>query len=202
MNNIRIDGKGIIGQGEYDTVVIDGMAQCDGDLKVENLKVDGKFKCRGRLTAGTISCDGMAEIEADLFAKKLLVDGMLNVRNGANLEAEEIICDGSLHAEGQISADRIEADGFVSAKEIVGDQITIHSHNSRLAKLLMKMSSQADLIEATRIQLRGVTAKTVNGCDVVIGPNCKIDRLDCSGTLSIDETAQVGVITGNGTQNA
>ena len=49
-------------------------------------------------------------------------------------------------------------------------------------------------------ELRGVTAGTVNGQDVRIGPYCRIGNLDCNGTLYVDPKAEVKNLTGNYTQ--
>jgi hypothetical protein len=64
------------------------------------------------------------------------------------------------------------------------------------------MKSDVKLIEATTIDLSGVSAETVNGKDIIIGPNCKIDHIDCSGTLSIDRSSSVGNITGDYTKRS
>jgi hypothetical protein len=86
---------------------------------------------------------------------------------------------------------------------VVGDSVTIHSRLNVIAKLInsfTKKYSTVNLIEATRIELKGVIAGTVNGSDITIGPKCQIERVDCNGTLYIDPEAQVGQITGNYTK--
>lgn len=200
MNDIRINGKGTFAGGEYETVIVNGIAQCDGDLKARVVNVDGKFKNAGRLTAGTLDCDGMAEIQSDISAQNINVDGYLTVSDGTKIEAEKIECDGSIHVKGQISADEVQVDGYIRAREIVGDRVVIKSGINRLAKLIFKDTSEIELIEATTLDLRGVTVQTVNGRDINIGPGCKIENLDCSGTLKIDSGSTVANITGNYTQ--
>ena len=201
MNDIRIDGKGTIAGGEYGAIKVNGFAQSEGDVRAASVDVDGTMNCRGSLTADLLDCDGAMKIEADLRVKKMMVDGMLRVTSGREIEAEELFCDGSLHIDGQISADKMVVNGLIRAREIVGDQITISSSVGRLARLFIHNGSKADLIEATTIRLSGVTAKAVNGQDIVVGPFCEIDSLDCSGTLSVDPTATSQRATGSFVRN-
>lgn len=229
MNDIRINGKGNFSSGSYDTVVINGAAQCDGGftavsvktngsfkcmgeietgllsvngavrtegcIQAERVKVDGRLKCTGDLRAQEIDCDGSAEVRGSVSAKTMDVDGIINITG--NLEAAEVKCDGSIRCGGQISADLLEANGFINAEEVVGERIVIHSQMSGLVLLFPSLTSKADLIEATSIELKGVKARVINGHDIVIGPGCTIEALDCSGTLSIDPMSQVNSITGS-----
>ena len=54
----------------------------------------------------------------------------------------------------------------------------------------------ATLIEATTIRLEDVCAGVVSGEHVTIGPNCRIDRLDCTGDFTIDPSSTVRLLNG------
>lgn len=103
---------------------------------------------------------------------------------------------------GEISADKINAEGCIDADEIVGDNIRIlsHWHTPRLLNFINRFTSKVRVIEATTIELSGVKAETVNGRDIKIGPDCKIENIDCSGTLSVDSGSIVHNITGQYTR--
>ena len=209
-----IDGVGeCAGDLEVEALRVDGTFKCGGAIAARRpecggagerkdkpdtgiIKVNGSFKCRGAATAKEFECDGSARVDGDLHTGRLLVDGLLTMANGAKLEADEVICDGSISMDGQICADAVWADGLIRAREIVGDRIIIKSRLNALAKFFTKGGSKVDLIEATYIELCGVTAETVNGSQIVIGPKCQIENLDCNGTLSIDPTSIVKNITG------
>ncbi|CAK7062508.1 MAG: hypothetical protein DELT_03094 [Desulfovibrio sp.] len=193
MQDFSFDGKGTMNGGEYSTIIIDGIAECTGDLKAEHLDIDGIFKCAGAVDAGIVECDGVAEFGAGVSAKKVIADGVVKLKR---LEADEIDCDGYIKAEGEVSADTMQVDGCIHAKEIVGDNIDINSRSGKISGFLTRKTSAIDLIEATTVRLRGVTAQTVSGKDITIGPHCKIKTVDCSGTLSIDKKAKVENITG------
>ena len=196
MRDLTIDGMSKIDGGEYGTLKIDGMATCTGDLSAETAIVDGMFTGEGDVTVGALNCDGMAKIRGNVKAGKLEVDGMLKV-GGCKLEADEITCDGMIKIRGEISADAIKADGCIDAEEITGDSIYVRSHRHFFVPIFHHAGSHIKLIEATTVDLKGVVAESVNGKDVRIRRGCRIDSVDCSGTLMISPWARVGTVTGD-----
>jgi cytoskeletal protein CcmA (bactofilin family) len=197
MENLKIDGMGTVTGGEYGNVSIDGMGKCTGDLSAETVSIDGMFRCSGKLTAKKLHCDGMATFFGDIKAENVEIDGMITVAGESRMEAAEIVCDGYIKLGGEISADVIKADGYISAREITGDNIYIHSRGHRFFGLFHRPHSHIELIEATTVELRGVVAQTVNGRDVTINSGCTIENLDCSGTLYISSGSRVRNISGN-----
>ena len=197
----KIDGAGTINGGEYEKLDINGACTVDGDLKVKSLSINGVCTCKGSVEAESFDCDGVMTIHGNLRVGTADIDGVVTV-NGNKIEADRIDCDGLLSVEGEISADVIDADGKLNAREIVGDRIRIKSYWKRgLVAMLFEIGekrsmkfSVVDLIEGTTVELRGVRAKSVNGHDVTIGKNCKIDHVDASGELSIAPSSEVGEI--------
>ncbi|MDR3304978.1 MAG: hypothetical protein LBS85_02955 [Clostridiales Family XIII bacterium] len=207
ITNEKIEGVVTMVGGEYGNLKIDGVVTINGDLGAQDLDIDGVCTVNGGLSAKGFSCDGVLTVQGSVRAETIDIDGVVTV-DGAKLEADKIVCDGVLTVKGEISADVIEADGSINAHEIVGDSITIKSYWKKgLTKVLFNIAkktrfrfSEIELIEATTVNLRNVRAKSVNGHDVTIGKNCDIERLDCSGTLKLDETAVVKEITGGYTR--
>lgn len=202
---------------------IDGAATLSSGAGIEQLSVDGSLKVGApareedpALECCQVECDGTLDVNGRMTAKTVQVDGTLVV-HGPSLECDSLECDGALTVNGQVSADTVEVEGAISAQEIVGDRVYITSHASHgfyfsingkhivdakfggftFGSRRDRPSSHIGLIEATTIQLEDVTADTVNGTDVTIGPGCVIESLDCNGTLSIDPSAMVKNITGN-----
>ena len=192
----HMEGVCKIHGGEFGKLTVDGVGTCTDDIKAESIQINGVFKCVGAVETGLLQSDGTAEFMSNIRAKKIVIDGVATVKNNAKIEAEEVVCNGVIKA-GEISADRINADGVINAKEIVGDNIVIQSCFGRIANFFVRKISNIELIEATTIKLCGVAAKSVNGKDISIGPHCRIDSIDCSGTLSIDKDSTVKTITGN-----
>jgi cytoskeletal protein CcmA (bactofilin family) len=196
MTDYRMEGICKINGGEFGTMTVDGIGTCTGDLKVESICINGVFKCQGAVEAGTLKSDGTADFDSSIRAGKIHVDGVLNVKGDTKIEAEEVVCNGVIRAE-EICADIVRADGAINAREITGDRIRINSCAPLIARFFMRKFSHIDLIEATQVELTGVIAKSVNGKDIRIGPNCEIENLDCNGTLFIDRKSSVKNITGN-----
>lgn len=199
MQNFKMEGIGTISGGEYDIVKIEGVGSCKGNIKANEISIEGVFDCNGDVETGLLYCEGVADFKSNIRAKKLVIEGVLSERSGGKIEAEEIVCDGAISTKGEVSADIINAEGCIEANEIVGDRIRINSRFTRgkILTLINRIQSKVKLIEATTIELRGVTAEVVNGNDITIGPKCNINTIDCSGVLFIDKTAKVNKITGN-----
>ena len=196
--SLRIDGRfSCRDHIEAGKLLCDGFATFQGDINSKDVNINGKFTCVGKFTTEFFDCDGMATFNTSVYAKKIVVDGLLSMKNNAPIESGEIHCNGCIRSDGQISADLIDADGIVRADELVGDKIVIMSKTNSIAQLFIKTTSSARFIEATTIDLRGMTADTVNGHDIKIGPQCEIKHLDCTGTLRIHRNAVVEEITGN-----
>jgi hypothetical protein len=200
----HIEGVMTLPGGVFDGLSVDGVITILGDLEAKRLDLDGVFTCAGSVKADELDCDGVATIEGDLRVKSADIDGVLTL-NGSKFEADLIKCDGVLSMRGQVSADVIDADGFLNAREIVGDRVTIRSFRKSLFFRMWTQVKEAfsgdtfskvDLIEATTISLKGVRAQTVSGHSIHIGPACRIDRVDCTGTLTIDPDATVGEVVG------
>ncbi|MDP4095034.1 MAG: hypothetical protein Q8920_16955, partial [Bacillota bacterium] len=177
MNPAKFKGTGCIGGGEYKTVSFEGVYDCTGDVKAENISIDGVFKCSGTVEVGLLHCNGVSDFKSDIKAENLEVEGVLS---GNKIEATEIHCKGAISVDGEISADLVDAEGFISAKEIVGDRIIIQSRTHKFILIVGKWKlSRVDMIEATTVDLKGVTAKSVSGRDIRIGENCVIENVDC-----------------------
>lgn len=202
MQDLKFEGVGQINGGEFNTVTIEGVGTCSSKIKAETINIEGVFNCSGDVEVGYLYCGGVAEFKSNIRAKRLVVEGVVSEKNFSKIEAEEIHCKGVIKTGGEISADRIYAEGCIAAKEILGDDVKINAkyHANKIIKLFQRDKSEVDLIEATRIELSGVTAGTVNGKDIIIGPNCRIDKIDCSGTITIDRSSFVRELTGDFTR--
>ncbi len=211
--NGSLECGGRLDAGELE---INGAVRVSGAAGVADLTVDGALTVEGdKLECGRVECDGAIKVNGGMTASTIEVDGALNAKG--DISADSITVDGCLNTEGQVSADRIHVEGTISAAEIVGDEVLIWYQTRGFTGLGFTITvgrkkfsfgensgrghsdkgSQIGLIEATTVALEGVTAQTVNGTDVTIGPGCVIENLDCNGILRLDEAAQVHNITGD-----
>lgn len=199
MNSFHFEGVGSMNGGEYDKITIEGVGSCSESIKAKDIRIEGVFNCSGEVEAEYFSCEGVGNFKSNIHAQKITCEGVITLKQESKLEGEEIYCEGVIKSNGEISADYLKAEGCIEAKEIVGDEIMIdsYSHIRGLFNFWKKRYSKIGLIEATKINLSGVTADNVNGNDIVIGPYCKIGNIDCNGTLSIDKSSSIGNITGH-----
>ncbi|MCL2526375.1 MAG: hypothetical protein FWE46_04920 [Coriobacteriia bacterium] len=202
MQRTDFDGILSIAGGTYEHLTIDGICNCSGNLIAQEIDVDGILNVDANVETGKFDCDGVANIKGNMRADVVEVDGYVNIGRKATsskLEASEIHCRGAITClgSGEINADFIDAEGFINAAEIVGEKVVIKSQTSILMKWFANKWSKVDVIEATTIELTGVTAKVVNGHDITIGEDCVIDKLDCSGKLVIHPSATIKEITGD-----
>lgn len=176
----------------------DGTSTINGSMRAVNMEIDGTICLNGPVNTESFSCDGTATVNGHMICQSFASSGCVTI-TGNKFEGTEIKGDGVLSApSAEISADIVDFEGRISASEIVGDSITIHSHGKIFALLGMKSHfSQARLIEATNVRLSGVVADEVNGENVYLNNGCKVERVDCSGSLHIDPSCKIGSVTGN-----
>jgi cytoskeletal protein CcmA (bactofilin family) len=216
MNDLLVAGISSSGGGSYGRVKVDGICTVNGDILAEKIDIDGVANIHGSISGGVFDCDGTTTIDGDVDVQELDCDGATTIRGnlrvkyanidgavhvkGSQVAADKIECNGYLTVEGELNAEIVEAEGFIKAREIVGERVVIRSSTSRVMKVAQFFKNDLgvfDFIEASEIDLCKVQAKVVNGHNIKIGKKCKIDTLDCSGTLHIDPSATVGTITGN-----
>lgn len=197
MNSLNFEGIGSAQGGEYDLVSVEGLCTCYGDIKAREITIEGIFHGKGAIETGSFDCTGVAEVDGDIRARQMNVSGVVSVKHGTKVEAEVIECDGTINIDGELSADKVKANGFINATEIVGDVVEINSEFGGFSRIIIRKFSKIELIEATTIDIANVKAKKVSGADIVIGPKCKIDVVDCSGTLRVDPSAEIGQIIGD-----
>lgn len=215
MNDIHISGTGTVTPGQYDSVTVSGMGKCPGALRADEITVNGTFKvegsseCRkltvngtfkgqGALSAEEVVCNGAATVEDDMTANTLSVAGVLHCE-GDKLQSRELSCAGILTMDGLVSCDQIHVTGILKAEQLEGRSIRIRSHRPELLRRfwLSKGLSRVDYIQGEEVELSGVTAETVTGTNITIGPDCNIERIRCNGTLKLDPTAVVEDIAGD-----
>lgn len=205
----RIEGFGSITAGNYDKVSIEGMGKVKEDITCKELIVGGMYKSKGKVETEKFECNGMSNIFEDLKAKEVKINGMVRIK-GAKLEAEDIFCNGMLTCTEEVSADKVIVEGNCSIGTLYGDQIKItqpHGNASFKIPGIVKTFGSAyigrrvsqeysivDIIECTDLQAEYLESKLIRAHKVVLGPYCKVEKIECDGELIYDETCQIGKI--------
>ncbi len=193
----KISGVSTVGGGSYDELIMDGVITCNGDIHAQSAKIDGVVTVNGMVEAKeNIVLGGVLTVTGRVKGADIRVDGVCTIKD--NVEADHVFCKGVVTAQEQISADLVEGKGLLSAKEIVGERVNVHCDTKKRHAFFKRSHElcKIEMIEATEIDIDGIEAKTVNGHNVIIGPDCIVENVDCSGTLSIAEGADVKNVNG------
>lgn len=181
----RISGSANI-EGELiaDDIHISGSTNADGDLIASNdIKISGGAKVGGALKAGNIRLSGGVSVQKGIECEILDMSGAFKVTGLINAGTLNVRLNGDSRAE-DIGGDEIivlrERDAGI--KRVFGINIPISFSNGTLT---------ADTIEGGKIHLEYTRAKVVRGEVIEIGPGCSIDKVEYSGSLIVDEEAQV-----------
>ncbi len=193
----KIGGVSTVGGGSYDELVMNGVITCNGDIDARSANIDGVVTVNGMVEAKeNIVLGGVCTVTGRVKGADIRVDGVCTIQD--NVEADHVLCKGVITVQEQISADLVEGRGLLSAKEIVGEKVNVHC-DTKKRHIFFKRSHELckiGMIEATEIDIDGIEVKTVNGHNVVIGSDCVVENVDCSGTLSIAEGAEVKNVNG------
>lgn len=203
----RIKGVNTLEGGQYEELILGGVVTANGDLKASSVEIGGVVTLNGSLESDSfIKIGGVVTANQALRAKTMEVGGVVTLHGG--VEADVIQIRGVVTAKQQVSADLVESRGVFSAEEVVGDRVIIHcvdkteSNGRGLFHWLRKWNEKRTVqprvgtIEATEIDVDGIRADNLNGQNIMIGPRCIVENVDCSGRLAIAPGAVVKYING------
>ncbi|MBQ1410364.1 MAG: polymer-forming cytoskeletal protein [Oscillospiraceae bacterium] len=201
-----------------DSCEISGDLDVAGSLTTEGAcsvgghsSVKGTLKVEESFCASDVELQGSLHVDGNLRATKLDVKGNLTVEN--NVEAEIFKADGPVEINGELNAESVElllrgenliesiVGGSVCVKKADDNSYARRGININLDFSFFKSSFHvsngkrphlaADLIEADEIDLEYTDCETVRGVNIHIGPECVIDRVEYSGTLTTDANCTV-----------
>lgn len=131
-HDLKINGSGSAGGGQYEDVSISGSGKIHGDVECESLKIDGSGKVEGSVLAEQIKISGSSTLKGKIETKLLKVNGSTKFEetvsaeeftvNGSakmlkELTAGEFKVNGSAKVMGKIQAERVEVTGLLSASK-------------------------------------------------------------------------------------
>lgn len=175
---------------------VDGLARMNGvvtvrgDLKAHELEGDGKFKVQGRLSAGTARINGLADVAGSVDGEHMILKGMLSVKGDCAVERFE--AEGGFEVGGLLNAGTVDIRlyGRGKAREIGGESIRVRKMARSAWKKIWEWmfpkwnpEMEADVIEGDDVDLENTIAKVVRGNRVVLGPGCRIGRVEYRSEL-------------------
>ena len=195
----KIGGVSNFCGGKYDELIIGGVVTGNGDIEATSIVLDGVVTITGKIVSKEfVRVGGVVTINGNIRAKEATIGGVCTA-NGS-IEADYVSCKGVFSCSSQISADLVEGGGVLSAEEIVGEKVILHCEAKKRHLFGFgrrdKQLSEIKLIEATEIDVDGIKCRNLNGQNIVIGPECIIENVECSGSLTIAPEAQVKRVNG------
>lgn len=194
--NVSVIGECVL-TGEVDCVKLSctGEMIVNGSLKTEELKLTGECAVKGQLDAGTVRGRGEIEVSSGLRGENIKFTGNINVQGDCEMGTFEMF--GGFDVKGLLSADWLEIKmyGPCQAREIGGAKLRVKRSKPAVLLRLIKPISAAvlstDLIEGDAVHLEFTTSGIVRGNSVIIGPGCKIERVEYRDTLVVHKSAIV-----------
>ena len=206
-DNIKIIGEAQgIGRFTCNTFTITGTCNIKEEASFKKMKIVGEFLSEDVLIGENLKIVGDLTVEKDLKVSKIKVIGSSKVAN--NLSFNEINVVGELYVtkncEGTIleSSGKLLIDGLLSAdiikinprnisiiNEIGGCEITI-KHKG--INPFNKGKVRSNIIEGDKIILQNTDCKIVRGHNITILSGRNIDKVEYTGTLTIDKKSKVG----------
>ena len=198
--SVRAEGLEINGSFKaHQACEVTGNLEVNGSLKVEgpclvggDADICGSLKTTGGLTVRDLDVTGAVSVDGRLQAERVEVDGVLKV-NG-EVQAEEFKADGTVTIEGLLNAETVELSvaGEDLIESIGGASIKVRRGKGWFFSFARKRPHLiSNLIEADDVDLEYTDAQTVRGVNVHIGPECVIDRVEYSGSLTTDANCTV-----------
>lgn len=199
--NVRIEGVGHVnGSLECGNFRLQGVGTVRGDVVcTDRLEVHGKLTGEGGVEAPYITVEGQAQWSGRLRGGTVKLEGLVKVKG--DCEADRFELDGGLAVEGLLTADEIELrlQGRGQVREIGCRHVRAgRSRRSNRSRLLgwifplLKPELHAGVIEGDEIELSFTRADVVRGNRVVIGPGCRIGRVEYAAELTVHPDAKVG----------
>lgn len=211
-HRVSISGSGKIkGNVRADLFRCSGAAEVEGDVETGELSCSGACKLKGNIRAQEIEISGALKVQGGVWSENMHGAGGLKIGTslhgsqirvagglsvGENVEAEKLHVSGEIRIPGLLNAEEIvlQISGKSQIGEIGCSEIKVKQEHS--GKLLFgfinKPSAvlEVEIIEGDRIELAATHAKIVRGADVVLEPDCRVERVEYTGTL----TAQEGTV--------
>ena len=159
----------------------------------ESLAISGSFHAEGDVKAGKLSASGVCKTTGSISGNEITVSGVLKTEK--DVQAERFYSSGALSIDGLLNAENVEIwlSGDSMVHTIGGGKVSVKKKSGSFVIIGFKRRNHltSALIEADEIDLEYTDCETVRGVDVHIGPECVIDRVEYSGTLTTDPNCTV-----------
>ncbi|WBW98066.1 cell shape determination protein CcmA [Oceanirhabdus sp. W0125-5] len=213
--DILIMGSGDIkGNVECRSYKVFGSGDLNGNIKSETIKINGSGYIKGDAYGIDVSINGSGDINGNVKCSTLKIAGASDIKG--NVEGIEVgiygTCDidgnceceifngkGAFEIKGELIADEVNIEvirscevGSIGAGRVIVRGIGTEGFKSfTFFKGKGEGKFKCDVIEGDEIYLEKTEANTIRGKNIVIGPGCKIESIEYSDNLEIDDESKV-----------
>ena len=180
------------GSLQADQLDVYGSMKVEGPCEVRGkLTVAGSFKAEGGLSAERLDVAGVCAAEGGIRVKEAEIRGVL--KSAGDVQAEHFRADGSVKIEGLLNAESVELylEGDDEIESIGGGVVKVSRKSGGFRLFRRQARLLSALIEADEIDIEYTDCEVVRGVNVHIGPECVIDRVEYSGTLTTDANCTI-----------
>jgi len=167
------------------SVNVSGTATFGGDVQASEFTVSGTSEVRGGVGVGVLKVAGACTITGSVNAQRIEVRGTAKI--GGDVQAEVFDSAGVFSVGGLLNAGTVTVRlyGGCDARDIGGETIDVRLGNAwAFLPFFGERNLTADTIEGDTVYLESTRAKVVRGANVTIGPDCAIDLVEYTGSLS------------------
>lgn len=220
-DRISISGSGSVnGDVKCNSISISGSGRIGGNVDCrDRISISGSGSIDGEIICGEFHNSGSAKSSGNITAKSFHVSGVF--KSGGWINSDVIAISGIVKAEGDITGERVNIRGGISTEKLVsGDNVVIEFESGcscrigelgggtirvyRSEKLFRGLfgslfntndsigTAEIGSIEADDIDISHCNVKSIVGTKVVIGPGCRVERVEYTESLQIDESSKVG----------
>jgi len=184
--DVRVNGSAdIVGNVRSTSLVVAGTATFNGDIASGPVTVSGTTDIHGRIDGELFKVSGTASVDGPIAAQRVEIRGTAKI--GGDVEAESFDARGVFSIAGLLNAGdvKIRLYGGSDARDIGGETIDVREDKQwAFLPFLGERNLTADTIEGDTIYLENTRAKVVRGANVTIGPNCEIDLVEYTASLT------------------
>lgn len=179
-----------------------GASHFFGDVYGGEMKFSGAADVEGNISGESVKISGGADVKRNVNCDYIKISGGAEI--GGDCEGDHIEISGGVVVRGLLNGSKIEVSvgGRCSATEVGGEVIHVFQRSKNggfFSKLFKSIDKdlrvfRCESIEGDEIRLEATECKVVRGKNVVVGKDCRIDRIEYTDFLETIDGAEVGEI--------
>lgn len=215
---MRMMNGGILPQGRYGTVVLEGEVSVEEDVWFDTLWLRSGSLTAPALMGRTLRCQGRVEVTGDVCVERIDGYGVMRVEGDVVCErmafTGDMSCAGRLRADsslefsgrmqasGQVEASWARLTGVIEANELDSDELEVSTLDASLLTRLMLREltprSHVGTVRSSRAAMRRTSCGSITADTLTLRDGSHADMVRVDGQLSLDATSSAMLVRGEG----